>query len=386
MANIKTVLIYGGSFDPPHIGHLRLLEAAIKKLNPDRTYLLPVFRSPFKELPLTPFTERSRMIRLAVEKWLPRSQHSRIRVHPYEMLRGRTTYTYQSIAYFKKKHPGAGICLLLGSDCLAQFDSWRRHEEIAKNCRILVGRRPGSPVKAEKNYSFDFDVLPGWFPAISSSLLRKDIFSGGKIPGLVPPPVRSHILRKGLYGIKIREWLKKRVSPERFSHTLSVTKLSQELAAGCGADPGMAAVAALLHDAGRSLPVESLVRYVRKHRLRVAKRLNIVKNQPALLHSYASADIARRLFGVSNPRILSAIRLHTLGSEKMTALDKIIYTADISSEDRNFPKAREIRRLAFKNLDRALLLAARLKLQYVLATEKWIHPFGVELWNMLNQK
>jgi len=176
------------------------------------------------------------------------------------------------------------------------------------------------------------------------------------------------------------------MSDERLCHTFAVVKLAQELAVNCGTDSGMAAMAALLHDAGRSIDSDKLPAYAYRHKLRVSKRAYIIKNQPALLHSYASADIARRIFKITNSKILSAIRLHTLGAEKMAVLDKIIYIADISAEDRNFRQAEEIRGQAFENLEEALLSAASLKLKYVLATEKWMHPFGVELWNSLNQK
>lgn len=380
----QKILIYGGSFDPPHKGHLALLRGAIDEINPDRIYLLPVYRSPFKELPLTSFRKREGMIRLAAAEVFP-DRLSRLKVHPFEMLRGRTTYTWQAMRYFKKKHAGADFFLLLGSDCLAGFTSWKRYGEIAASCALLVGRRPGSPLKRREDYPFRFRLLRGWFPAVSSSGIRKQIYTGEQTPAAVPSSVRSYITAHGLYGADIRVWLKKNLNPGRFRHTLAVTRLSQELADRHGADSCFAAVAALLHDAGRSMPDSGLAAYARTKRLRVAKMVNIIRNQPGLLHSYVSADIARRIFGVNNPAILSAIRLHTLGSRRMSLTDKIIYVADIAAEGRNFSGASEIRKTAFIDLDKALLMSAQAKLQWVLATEKWIHPFGVELWNALNQ-
>lgn len=385
--HIASVLIYGGSFDPPHLGHTRLLSAAIRKLNPDIAYLLPAYHSPFKGLPVTSFMERSRMMRLAVAEKLSRRMRRTIRIHPFEMLRGRTTYTYQSIRYFRRRHPGAKIYLLIGSDCLAQFDKWRKHREIAKSCTIVVGRRRPCPGRISPGREkFNFDVLPGWFPCASSSSLRKDIFSGATPSKLIASSVRGCILRKGLYGINIQKWLKKHLPARRFRHTLAMTRTAQELASRYDVDLNTAAMAALLHDAGKGLSAEGLIKYVRGSRICVPERLDTIRNQPALLHPYVGADIARRIFGVTNPGILSAIRLHTLGTEKMSILDKIIYIADISSQDRDFPRARTIRRLAFKNLDGALLIAAGEKLQYVLAGEKWMHPSGVKLWNRLNRK
>ncbi|MFH1619101.1 MAG: nicotinate (nicotinamide) nucleotide adenylyltransferase [bacterium] len=382
----EKILIYGGSFDPPHKGHLKLLQGAIDRINPDRVYLLPAYRSPFKELPLTSFRERARMIQLAVAEAFPASLCTRIRIHPFEMLRECTTYTWQALRYFRKKHPEAVFFLLLGSDCLCGFRSWKRCGEIRSSCTLVVGKRPGTTLRRQQNCRFRFELLPGRFPAVSSSQLREQIYSDGKMPDSVPASVSRYIAFRGLYGTVMRAWLKKNLPPGRFRHTLSVTGLSQRLAACHGADPGFAAVAALLHDAGRSLPDHRLAGYAGKRRLQVARMAGIIKNQPGLLHSHVSADIARRIFGVKSPAILSAIRLHTLGSGKMSLLDKIIYVADIAAEDRKFKGALKIRNAAFSDLDKAVLMAAQAKLNWVLATEKWIHPSGVELWNTLNQR
>ena len=110
---------------------------------------------------------------------------------------------------------------------------------------------------------------------------------------------------------------------------------------------------------------------------------DICKCEPALLHSYASAWIARHLFDVRNKEILQAITEHTLGSLHMSTLSKILFVADISSKDRKYKDAFVIRNLALQDLDKALLYAANRKLLFTIDSQKWLCPLGIDLWNHL---
>ncbi|MEK7656931.1 MAG: hypothetical protein AAB412_04190, partial [Elusimicrobiota bacterium] len=90
---------------------------------------------------------------------------------------------------------------------------------------------------------------------------------------------------------------------------------------------------------------------------------------------------AERRFGVSDPEVLSAIRKHTLGDLDMSPLDLLLYVADASSSDRDFPEVDSIRRAAKKGLEAGFHEALRVKLAYVLKEGGWIHPLGPRLWN-----
>lgn len=101
------------------------------------------------------------------------------------------------------------------------------------------------------------------------------------------------------------------------------------------------------------------------------------------MHAYASADIARREFGVSDKEILGAIRRHTLGHPRMTLLDRILYVADASSLDRSHSSAAATRALAYSDLDAALKRCVSEKLAHAVSREAWLHPLTVNLWNSL---
>ena len=110
---------------------------------------------------------------------------------------------------------------------------------------------------------------------------------------------------------------------------------------------------------------------------------DICRCEPALLHSFVSAELAKDLFGIHDEEVLRAIAEHTLGSLQMTALSKILFVADISSKDRKYKDAFVIRTLAMQDLEKALLYAANRKLWFTIDSQKWLCPAGIELWNHL---
>ncbi len=176
-------------------------------------------------------------------------------------------------------------------------------------------------------------------------------------------------------------YLKEHVSPARFRHTLGTWKAALQLAERFGVDRDKTTLAALLHDAGKGLSREAMVRYVKKHRVPVPCLEDSIRHNPSLLHSYISAHIAHSRFAVSDKDILEAIALHTLGGPRMSALAKIIYLADATSTDRRYPAAKQIRWMSRRNLDKAFVLAMRHKMYHVVSNGKWMHPAAVETWN-----
>ncbi len=176
--------------------------------------------------------------------------------------------------------------------------------------------------------------------------------------------------------------LKGILSPRRFRHTLSVTRLARTLAGTHGEDPDRAAWAGLLHDCAKEMPPLRLSTIARLHRLPVPDKRFILRHRRfGLFHAHVSAWAARTRFRVRDRAVLSAIANHTLGADRMSRLDKILYIADFAAPDRGFAAGARVRRLARKDLDRAFREAVRLKLVYVLQTGGALHPQTVRLWN-----
>ncbi len=370
------ILVYGGSFDPPHQGHLELLRAALEQTGA-AAIVVPSHQNPLKAAPGASASDRLALLKLALNG-LPAALRRRVQISRFELDK-RVVFTWMTLAHLKKLHPGAELGLLLGSDCLQSFTRWRRWKDILRMARLVIGRRPGEsaapPPGAEVLW------LEGVFPPLSSTGLREALRAGEDVR--LPAGVLQHVRRRGLYDQGIHRWLKARLKPDRYAHVLAVARMSRRLAHIHGLDAQRAGRAALLHDAGRALSLKEMVAYCRRYRVEVPRREEIERRNPLLLHAFVSADIARRRFGVTDEGVLSAVRNHTLGRPGMPALDTLLYVADVASEDRTFAASARVRELAFKDLDRALAAAAEAKLAWVIAQGGWLHPLGVELWNSL---
>lgn len=369
------ILLFGGSFDPPHAGHEALLRAALKAVRPDRTLLMPTWRSPLKAGHSAAASDRLAMTRLLASACGGASRG--VRADAFELERGKTTYTYQALRRLRRLHTGAEIWLLTGSDAAASIGRWKRHAEVRASCRWIVGRRPGGSIPG----SLKAQVLPGVFPDVSSTILRARLVAGMDASGSIPKPILGCISRRGLYAADIHADLRRALAPGRFAHTLAVARLAVSLAERHGLDAERAALAGLLHDAGRRFDPAGVARYAANRRLRIPAKSEILSRNPMLAHAFVSEDLARRRYGVRDRDVLQAIRLHTFGARRMSPLARLLYVADSASEDRGFREAARIRRTAEKDLDAAFLEAVRLKLRCVVEGGQWLHPDASALWN-----
>lgn len=179
----------------------------------------------------------------------------------------------------------------------------------------------------------------------------------------------------------IVQFLENHISPRRLRHTLGSVKVARELAARFNVPEEKAVLAALLHDAGKGYSKHEMVNYVRRRKLRVPYAAQIIRHDPSLLHSFISADIAARRFGITDKDILAAIAHHTLGAPRMSRLAKVIYLADAIAPDRRYPAVKKLRAASRRDLDDAFTLAMAHKLLYVILYERWIAPAAVRTWN-----
>jgi nicotinate-nucleotide adenylyltransferase len=378
----QRIVIYGGTFDPPHRGHFALLKAALRTLSPAVLYVVPGFRSPGKARPRASFRDRAAMIKGGLSA-AGLGGDARVRVHPYEWERGRPTYTWRTVAFFRKKHPGAELYVLMGSDCLENFHGWKNYRRILASARLAVGVRADSPLRNPRG--IPLTRLKGRFPAIASTALKTGLFAGFRRPGLFKN-TEAYIVSRGLYLAGLRGALSRRMTPGCFRHTVGTARLALELALKHGADPGKTAFAALLHDAARGMSPRALAAYAADAKFKMPAFAASLKKAPDVIHPYAGAHMAAEKFGVTDRAVLKAIRVHTLGCAAPGLLDKIIFVADLAEAGRSFPEARRIRELAFSDLDAAYAAAQYVKLSYVLKTGRWIHPESIKAWNSLLER
>lgn len=376
------ILIFGGSFDPPHRGHAALLLSAAKTVRPERILIIPAYHAPLKDNPSAPAPDRLRMLRLSLLPALPKSWRGLCRIDLAEMRSHHRVYTVDTLKRLSRLYPKAELHFVVGSDSAASFPFWKNPGLLKKSCAWWTGNRPGPKTPPPSH----FKKLPGPMPDISSTEIRRALARGQDVSGLVAAPVLAHIKKRGLYGLKRLAALKKSLSPGRYEHTLAVAALAGELARRWNFDGDKALLAALLHDCGRAVPVSDMPAYARKRGLSAPAASSISRHNPLLLHAYISEDLARRRFGVSDSDVLSAIRKHTLGGRPMSPFDRLLYVADALAYDRGYAGVLRLRKLAFSNLNSAFAACLREKIEHVRAAGAWMHPLTLSTWKGLKKR
>ncbi len=185
--------LYGGSFDPVHLGHLLVAQAAREELRLDRLFFILAAQSPFKpERQATPAPERARLLRLA----LVGSAWSELDLQEIE--RGGVSYTIDTVRLYHRRFPGSELFYLIGGDHVSQLPKWREAGELARLVRFVVIPRPGLP-EAHLPPPFTGATLTGFPLGVSSSQIRERVKAGLPIDHLVPPAVAEAIRNNQLY-------------------------------------------------------------------------------------------------------------------------------------------------------------------------------------------
>ncbi len=192
LAEKPTIGLLGGTFDPPHLGHLLLAQAACESLNLDKVIFIPAFIQPHKqERPITPSELRLEMLRLAI------AGDPRFTISEIEIDRGGLSYTIDTIRALEREFPESSLYLIIGADNAADMDNWKEPEEIFAHCRVVAANRKGyRPAGrfADKIQIFDIPEID-----ISSSEIRNRVRDGRPIRYLVPTSVEDFIKTHGLY-------------------------------------------------------------------------------------------------------------------------------------------------------------------------------------------
>lgn len=182
--------------------------------------------------------------------------------------------------------------------------------------------------------------------------------------------------------IEIESYLKKELKKKRFRHSIGVQYTSVCLAMRYGGDIEKASYAGLLHDCAKGMSDEKLLSVCRTNGLPVTAAEEI---SPYLLHGRVGAHIAAQKYGVSDPDILGAITWHTTGKAGMSLLEKIVFTADYIEPGRdNAPNLKEIRQMAFVDLDQAICMILKQTLDYLKENGKPIDPATEITYNYYN--
>lgn len=185
--------LFGGSFNPVHLGHLLMAQAALEELGLSRLFFIPAAQSPFKpDLKLAPATERVRLLRLAL------AGQSRCAIDDQEIARGGVSYSVDTVRAYAERYPGVELWFLIGGDHPRLLPRWREAETLAALAHFAVIPRPGQEADALPA-PFRGTSLRGWALDVSASQIRDRVRAGLSIEWLAPAAVAEAIRNYRLY-------------------------------------------------------------------------------------------------------------------------------------------------------------------------------------------
>lgn len=176
----------------------------------------------------------------------------------------------------------------------------------------------------------------------------------------------------------IKSKLKLSISPYRYKHSENVMEVAINLAKKYGVDINKASTAGFLHDCAKGKSEKELLELCEKFNIEVDE---YKKNQPELLHGEIGALLAKIDYGIEDEEILNAIKVHTMGKENMSMLEKIIFIADYIEPGRKFPGVEAIRKLAYKDIDKAIMQALDTTIMHLIKIGGVIHPDTIKTRN-----
>lgn len=337
---IKTV-IFGGTFDPPHEGHLHLLQSVMEK-GYDRAIVIPTKIPPHK----TRDTQEDDFARrfALTEKMF--SGLKNVTVSDIENRRDGKSYTVDTLRILNEKYPDDKLYLLVGSDMLLSIERWRCFEEIFRRAVIIAAARSNSDISKiheyknylEKKYNCDIIIYDIDVIELSSSQLRS-------------PLVRKIDLHN-----------REKLSAGRYEHVMRVAQYAVYLAALHGIDPYKAYIAALAHDCTKYMSDNEQLEYFEKNGISLTRD---ELETPKIYHQISGAHFAKDHFGIDDEDVLNAVRYHTTGRSGMSTLERLVCLADSIEPGRDFPGVDEMRKAAKTSLDRALLMSFERLIEYI---------------------
>lgn len=387
--------IYGGAFNPPHVGHIRAAAYGAEALGLSKVLLIPTNISPHKASPRNTATpaQRLKMLEIAAEG------NKALQVSDIEVTRGGQSYTFETVSQLQKENPDTRLVLFMGTDMFLSFLNWKNPQIILENADIGVFYRGDRNEEAQiakqaeqlRTMGATVHLIENPVTQISSTVLRS-LLVFGSAGDYLPAGVEDYVRKEGLYGTKesyknlslqeLEECLPAFIKPERMAHVLGCRDMALELAKRWGVDPEKAQRAALLHDITKALDGTP--------QLTLCRGLGILLddfsiNHPKTLHAFTGSLVAERIFGEKSD-VVQAIASHTTGKPGMNTLEQIIYIADMMEMTRTYPGVEKLRSLAFSDLEAAVKLGISNTIEILKAREEDIHPDGQATLEWFNER
>ncbi len=388
---MERIGIFGGSFDPPHIGHIQSAQQAAKALDLDRLLMIPAAQPPHKSGCNVSAEHRLRMLQIAC------GDDPVLQPSDMELRRSGPSYTYETVEAVRAAYPDAEVYLLMGSDMFLSILNWKCPERILAQATLAVFCR-GDKGEKEKiaqqkavleQQGHKVCLVENDVVQISSTQMRR-MLAFHCADEFLPAGVGDYIRENDLYNVNANwknlpmEQLEKVVisllNPNRVNHVLGCRDTAARLARIWGVDENDAARAGMLHDVTKAIDGPLQLTLCKAY----GKVLSaFFQKYPKTLHALTGSLVAERIFG-ENEKVVSAIECHTTGKGNMTMLEKIIYVADYMEPNRDFPGVDKLRHYAETDMDAALKLGLEMTLEHLKRQGAEVSPESRQALEYLN--
>ncbi len=334
---MSKIACFGGSFNPPHIGHLKIALSVLREEKFDEVWFLPTISTPLKATPMVAFEDRVQMLTLLIKPY------RKLRICTIEAQLPSPNYTINTVNKLNEIYPEYDFTWIIGSDQANQFSEWKNADKLLEMIKfIVVVRNPED--------TFEKSMKTLWvknIDQISSSKIRN-----GKLTDTTKPII-DYIFKHELY---LESIARSMVSELRWQHVKNVEELALQLGEIHHLELHQVKVAALFHDCTK-----------RWHKPFAAQWLsfvdpNYLSQAPAIWHQKTAAAYLKRI-GLKDKTILQAIGHHVTGKQGH-ALTQVIYIADKCEPGRDYDVT-EILNLAKIDLDKAADLVSTQQMDYI---------------------
>lgn len=363
------VAIYGGSFDPVHLEHLRIVEAVKEELNVDKVVLVPTFAPPHKEKSKADFEDRTNMLRIMF------SVHDYVIIDEYESeISEGYNYAYDVLKHLKECYDD--IVYVIGGDSFINLESWYEWENLLKENKLAIVKRGNLNFDYQKKIDeyrtkFHTDIIMMNYVGknVSSTYIRIANYLDLSIAPYTGEKIAKYIRDYKIYTMfsAIVKKVKSDIDEKLYTHTVNTVLCAFQIRSDCNLKISSTRVfvACLLHDIAKE-----------RTDLKYGVPLNTVNT--SIFHQFYGERVAYYEYNVKDEEVLDAIRFHTTAKPEMTELGMLVYLADKICKGRDYDGVQEIRDTAKVDFYKAFRMCLKYSYEYVMTKTNAVYPLTKE--------
>ncbi len=306
---MRKVGLFGGSFDPIHIGHMSIANIALKELDLDEMQFIPTGHNPWKNDNHSENHHRIDMLKIAL------NGQKNITINTIEIddQSNEKNYTIYTLEKLISLNPDVKYYYIMGMDQANAFDKWKDAKKISELVQLVTFHRGGYTLQNENIEKYNFIVLENEPIHSSSTEIRN-----GRIE-MLNPEVLKYIVKEGLY---LEGIISARLKDKRWKHSISVANLAREIAKANGLNEKQAYIAGMFHDIAKQIGDDLTYKMMEEH---YKEHIN---SSPFVYHQWISRYISEHEYLIEDEIILNAIEHHTTAHVDISPIGKCVYVAD----------------------------------------------------------